>query len=528
MYNVIIADDEATIRERLLGFLAKMSADFKVVGVYENGYDALVSGVPLEPDLIITDIKMPFISGLELIRQAKVDLPLLQAIIVSGYDDFDFAKQAIDLGVIGYLSKPVTYEEIASALQKAKTELDKKLTVDKNIQDLQKKNESVLQIVQDNDLNKLVTLKSLPDNFRERLSADGIVLANRNVLFGVFDSDTEEDSLSFEESELVNYYLSQYIDEELSPYAPFRFSANGKTSIFLSSEKPFDKEGLQQALTRIIAKIHKTCGVSMSVGVSEHGTPEETISYRKLYRHALWTLEYRTVVGTGVVLFYSDLEDTRTSVVGKVDDNEYKNVSYSILYGKKEDAIEAVEKLIDTISSIEYKDSYFLIANNLLDAILKSCTAIDKLYSSYQPHVAIVNRIYGSKSAETTKQYFDELIERVIDINQAQRTSGIDDAYEHIQQYIQSHYSKSTLSLDDVADELGYSVSYISAIFKRNDSSFTKYLTSVRMEQAKLLLANPDNKLVTIANEIGYDDPYYFSHCFKKYFVVSPVEYRKS
>jgi two-component system response regulator YesN len=266
----------------------------------------------------------------------------------------------------------------------------------------------------------------------------------------------------------------------------------------------------------------------MSVGVSEHGTPEETISYRKLYRHALWTLEYRTVVGTGVVLFYSDLEDTRTSVVGKVDDNEYKNVSYSILYGKKEDAIEAVEKLIDTISSIEYKDSYFLIANNLLDAILKSCTAIDKLYSSYQPHVAIVNRIYGSKSAETTKQYFDELIERVIDINQAQRTSGIDDAYEHIQQYIQSHYSKSTLSLDDVADELGYSVSYISAIFKRNDSSFTKYLTSVRMEQAKLLLANPDNKLVTIANEIGYDDPYYFSHCFKKYFGVSPVEYRKS
>jgi two-component system response regulator YesN len=170
MYNVIIADDEATIRDRLLGFLAKMSADFKVVGVYENGYDALVSGVPLEPDLIITDIKMPFISGLELIRQAKVDLPLLQAIIVSGYDDFDFAKQAIDLGVIGYLSKPVTYDEIASALSKAKTELDMKLTVDKNIQDLQSKNESVLKIVQDNDLNKLTTLKALPENFREKTS----------------------------------------------------------------------------------------------------------------------------------------------------------------------------------------------------------------------------------------------------------------------------------------------------------------------------------------------------------------------
>ena len=184
--------------------------------------------------------------------------------------------------------------------------------------------------------------------------------------------------------------------------------------------------------------------------------------------------------------------------------------------------------MIDTISSIEYKDSYFLIANNLLDAILKSCTAIDKLYASYMPHVAIVNRIYGSKSPDTTKQYFNELVDKVIAINQDQRTSGIDEAYEHIRQYIESHYSKSTLSLDDLANELGYSVSYISAIFKRNDSSFTKYLTTVRMEQAKLLLANPENKLVTIANEIGYDDPYYFSHCFKKYFGVSPLEYRKS
>ena len=82
MYNVIIVDDEATVRERLLGFLNRHADEFKVIGTFENGYDAMMGGIPLEPDLIITDIKMPFISGLELIRQAKVDLPLLQAIIV--------------------------------------------------------------------------------------------------------------------------------------------------------------------------------------------------------------------------------------------------------------------------------------------------------------------------------------------------------------------------------------------------------------------------------------------------------------
>ena len=147
MYNVIIVDDESSVRERVTGFLERKKDEYKIIGTYENGYDALLGGVPLEPDLIITDIKMPFINGLELIKRAKQELPLVQTIIISGYDDFDYAKQAIDLGVIGYISKPVTFEEIENALSKAKSELDKKLSVDKNIKDLQAKSESVLKIV---------------------------------------------------------------------------------------------------------------------------------------------------------------------------------------------------------------------------------------------------------------------------------------------------------------------------------------------------------------------------------------------
>ena len=84
-----------------------------------------------------------------------------------------------------------------------------------------------------------------------------------------------------------------------------------------------------------------------------------------------------------------------------------------------------------------------------------------------------------------------------------------------------------TLSLDDLARELGYSLSYISAILKRNNTSFTKYLTDIRMSKAKILLNEENSKLITIANQVGYEDPYYFSHCFKKYFGISPGEFRK-
>jgi len=528
MYSVIIVDDEATVRERLLGFLNKKTDVFKVIGTYENGYDAMIGGIPLEPDLIITDIKMPFITGLELIKQAKQELPLVQAIIVSGYDDFDYAKQAIDLGVVGYISKPVTFDEISDALEKAKTELDKKYSIDKNIKDLQEKNESVLKMVQSDDLNKLVTLKSIPDNFRQKLEADGIQINVPYLLFAIFDSDQEEEEVSFEDSELVNFYLDQYIGEEFSSYSFSIFESGGSKSLLLASKNPFGKEELQARFARVITKIKKTCEVSLSVGISDFGETEEISSYRKLYRHAKWTLEYRTVVGTNVALFYSDLEPSKTNSVGKIDENEFKAVSYAILYGKRDDAVEAVDKMIDTITTIEYKDSYFLIVNNLLDSILKSCVAIDQLYATYLPHVGIVNEVFSAKTSDSAKSSLERLIDRVIEINIAQRTSGVDDAYAHICHYIETNYQKSTLSLDDVADELGYSVSYISAILKRHDTSFTKYLTQVRMEQAKILLADPGSKLVAIANQIGYDDPYYFSHCFKKYFGVSPVEYRKS
>ena len=327
---------------------------------------------------------------------------------------------------------------------------------------------------------------------------------------------------------MVNYYLGQYIGEEFAGYSSTVFKSGNAISVLIGSAALFNKEELQARFARVIAKIKRTCEVSFSAGVSDFGVTPEIASYRKLYRHARWTLEYRTVLGTNVALFYSDLENTKNSIVGKVDENEYKAIAYSILYGKRDDAVEAVNKLIDTISSIEYKDSYFLIVNNLLDSILKSCVAIDQLYSTYLPHVGIVNEIFSAKTADSTKACFTRLIERILAINDAQRTSGVDDACAHIRHYIENNYQKSTLSLDDVANELGYSVSYISAILKRRGTSFTKYLTQVRMEQAKQLLADPSKKLVAIANEIGYDDPYYFSHCFKKYVGVSPVEYRKS
>ncbi len=526
MYKIVIADDESTVRERLLSLLSRVKDDFLVVGSFENGYDALEGIEKLQPDLLITDIKMPYIDGIELIKQARLEFPLLQSIIISGYDSFEFAKQAIDLRVIGYLSKPISFEELKQVIYKAKTEIEKKLNTDENIATLEKQAESNLALLQENDLASLVLMKTISENFRNKLVSDQINLDYEKQFIVVFDTDQEADSLSYEKNELLRVYLSRFIEEEFHDFIKHYDFMDGNQFVSVCCiNENFEKETILDKLNTIIAKVLKVSQISVSVGVSDVMLKDE-VNYRKLYRHALRCLEYRTVVGSNVVLFFEDLEKQSTVKVGKVDENEYKAISYEILYGKKDEAKAKIAKLVTTISKQEYKDSYYFILSNLLDSLFKSCVDLGKIYKDFMPHVDIVQKLYASKTTDSIQQFFSDLVDKITAINEKSRMTGVQSSFEQIKKYIESNYSNSLLSLYDVADELSYSVSYISAILKKNNTSFTKYLTDIRMDKAKALLADENNKLITIASVVGYEDPYYFSHCFKKYYGVSPIEYR--
>ena len=534
MYKVIIVDNEQAVRDRLLKQLDRLKDEFEVIGEYENGYDALVYGMPLCPDLLVTDIKMPYIDGIELIKRAKVDLPLLQAIIISGFDSFDFAKQAIELGVVGYITKPITFDELKSTLLKAKDTLDKKLNVDKDIQSLQKQADNALKYIQDSDLNRLITLKEVPANFKEKLKIDQIDLSYKYVKLGVFDFDDEIDDINFDKVELVGIYLEKFIKEEF--FTMFNsekvdvllFTRANVTNVFLLSDIILENEKLQSVFSTVLAKISKVCRVSISCGFSECGDLEDSnISFRKLYRHAKRTLEYRTVVGKNIILFFEDISSNKTQT-GKVDENEYKNISYEILYGKIDSAIDSIEKILSNVTLESFKDTYYFVLNNLMDSILKSCINLSKLYDEFMPHIDIVEKIFYAKTSNAILDFITQLVYKIDEINKNSRLGKVESAFNQIQNFVKSNYKDKNISLESVADELGFSVSYISAILKKNNTSFTKYLTEIRMEQAKILIAKEDTKLITIASEVGYEDPYYFSHCFKKYFGVSPLEYRKN
>ena len=482
MYKVILVDDETSVRERLLNLVGKLNEDFEIIGVYENGFDALINGVTLNPDLIITDIKMPYIDGITLIQKAKLELPFVQSIIISGFDSFDYAKQAISLGVIGYISKPITFDELKETMEKAKHELDSKLRIDKDLKHLKNTENVALKLIHDSDLCTLLTLKEAPEIFKNKLINDGIDLDYKYLIFGIFDNDTEKENVTFEENENISLYLESYIYDELkdASFKSIVFRNGNSYNIFLLSNEPFNHEDVEARFSRVVIKMKKGTNVSLSLGFSETGSGiNSDTSFRKLYRHASRVLEYRTVVGSNIVLFYDSFQST-----------------------------------------------YYFILSNLIDCLLKSCINLQKLFSEYMSNIEIMKNVMNIKTNDTLLNFINNLVDEIDKINKSSRQKGVENSFNRIKDFIENNYTNSLLSLDDVANELGYSVSYTSAILKKNNTSFTKYLTSVRLEKAKILLANPDNKLLMIANEVGYEDPYYFSHCFKKYTGISPLEYR--
>ena len=159
---------------------------------------------------------------------------------------------------------------------------------------------------------------------------------------------------------------------------------------------------IESKLAFLLASLKRASGLSFSVGVSESASPkEEGFSYRKLFRHTKWALGFRAIMGDELVLFYDDLALQQKNF-GKVDENDFKDISYAVLYGKEEEAKEMVDRLLDNVFSLRFKDSYLLVLNTLLDALLKSCIALDQLYGQYKTHMDLISELYAKKGKEGT------------------------------------------------------------------------------------------------------------------------------
>jgi two-component system, response regulator YesN len=465
MIKIVIADDESDAINRLSSLLKFFNQDFEVVGAFANGYDTLEGVIALQPDLLITDIKMPFIDGIEVIKRAKVEIPLLQSIIITGYDSFDFAKQAIDLGVVGYISKPITKEELGTVLSKAKSSISRQLEIDTNLSALQEKEQTELRMFQQNDLCRILSLKQIPDNLWARLKQDKVDLTKKHLVLAVYDYDQEIDQVDYDKVELVNYYEHQYTQSEFGRcHAFYCFDRSENVVVIVTDDAPINRDELESVFSVIRTKIEKTTGVSVSIACSEIDDDDpRTRNFRKLFRHVIRTLSFRTITGGGEVLFFDDMKKEEVSV-GKVDDHEYDALTYDLLYGRPEEVKERLGSLVERITSVEYADSHSFIVSNIVNSLLKACTSLHDLYIDYINNNEILDTAISAKGADSLLSLFNRLVDEIIKVNEKTRAGGIKSSSEQLRDYLAVHYADSNISLDSVSAALNYSISYISLL----------------------------------------------------------------
>jgi len=518
MYKMIMIDDEIEARNRVENILDFETLGFEVCGLYENALDALdYIELYKDVDLVVTDIKMPFMDGLQLSMLLHEKYPLIKVIIITGFDEFDYAKKALECGVIGYVMKPVTSEDFSEILKKSKSILDEEKTLYNNISELENYKIQSKEYFTASTLDILIK-EPISDYVLESI---GFLDLDFSYKYYLVLTMLLKDKKTLDELEYYETALKKVITETLdNECVSEKFMHKNKFVIILKSNEHFNIRRIDILINEILLKMNKYYSCSLYVGVSKEGEGIESISI--LYHQSNHALMHKNLLEMNSVYYYSTI--SKNKLQPKLEEDFLNNLRFFIRYKSMDRIEEELKRIHDEFIKINNisQRNYLLLDFSI--SLMKCCSNPDQLtelYGDLYDHL---------QSFKISDELFDEILKIIKDIrniNDEALKTGFSSTVNEILLYIQNNYSNPEINLNTLAEEMDLSVSYICAILKKErNETFVKILTDTRMNKAKELLQNKENKIIDIAERVGFFEPYYFSHTFKKATGYSPKEYR--
>lgn len=522
-YRVLLVDDEEDIR---VGISRKMDWEglgLRLVGEAENGQEALELAEQLKPDMVLTDIKMPFMDGLELCRILTVRLPASKFVVFSGFDDFEYAKQAIRMNVSEYILKPINASELADVLLKLKTQLDAERAERRDTETLRQRYEESLPVLRELFYTHLLEGRIRPGQAAERAARLDIDLSGEDWAAALVHMDG-----AGERGELLALSVQQLFEENLDlPGCCAKVFLYGDALALVASfHGAFSVYDFINAINRVCALAKSYLSLTITVGVgSPCAAPGELAGSTAGARSAL---DYRVLVGTGRAIYIGDLEPDRATRIS-FDENDERELTGAVKLGTEEEIRAAVNRLVSRIReaglSLPQCHLYFL---ELTTCLLKLSRGADlESEAVFGPDFDGSMQFTRFSSPEELGGWYAERCFRIRELIGRQRTDSAGRTVEKARDFIGAHYAESDLSVETLCEYLHLSPAYFSTLFKRETGmSFIAYVTEVRMERAAALLRTTEEKTYLIAEHLGYQDPNYFSYVFKRHFGVSPTRYR--
>ena len=519
-YKVFFVEDEAITREGIRDNVDWGASGFEFCGEASDGEMALPLLRTTQPDVLITDIKMPFMDGLQLSKIMRERMPWVKIIILSGHDEFEYAQQAIKLGVTDYLLKPITVQNLQAVLQKLSAKLDEESKEREKLRQLQEQAEENRATLRERLLFKLIVGAVSPTEAVENGQALGLNLIGRHYLVVILKIELDDRTEQYEHDE---YQQIQSVVVRLIEPDPDIFMLKRDWGdlvlIFKGSTQEYLEEGRDFLLDEIRREVEKT-RYKLTVGTG--ATKKRIADICQSFVEALAQIQ-NPAHGDEPGLNQS-LE--RMELL-KVDKSAVENYLYS---GSKEGFDKFFDAYILPLGETALKSN--LIKNYIfVDVVLAIAKLVNDLGGEVDRVIPELNSIEMIMSNIKTIEQLREQVKKVMSVTLAYRDSQPKGQYKDLirqtKAYIDSHYTDPELSLNVVAAQANLSASHFSVVFSQEaGQNFKEYLTEIRINKAKELLRMTALRSADIAYQVGYNDPHYFSSVFKKHTGQSPIEFR--
>ncbi len=519
-YSIVLVDDEEEVKKRIISKIPK-DHGFIVVGDAANGYDAIDLIERLKPDVVITDIRMPFIDGIELSRIIRKNYPKTKIAFISGYDEFSYAKEAIDLDVISYLSKPVTEKEVIQFLDKLRARLDEERLTLFNQDRLDRLYKENMPALIENQFNSLLHLSSITRYDLNRFMIFNIDLLHGKFTVGMIEIDDKADFLAIEQLRifLINILRKKFTD----PHKVYPINS-GHGLIFIIHQQhdiPFD---LETILYDVVLNKKEFSSIKIRIGVSD--TFDDFRMFAQYVSQAKKALAYSSYLNIGTVIYFRDVSNKKR-IDFQLTKHEIDEISYTIKFGTDQE----VDLLFDeheqfTITNKDHllNKQYYVV--NIAHVLIEFSNSIHvDLHEVFE--FDLLEKLISFQSTQEMFVFLKDVVYRLRSMAHSFTYSRANEVLDEAIAFLKANYFDPTINMDMVCDKLGVSVSYVSTLFKKlQNTTFNRYLVKVRMDKAKELLRYSNLKVYEIANQVGYNDVYYFSYSFKRTTGMTPKDYR--
>jgi two-component system, response regulator YesN len=537
MYKLLVVDDEYNIRDGIVNAVPWEICDVVVVGEACNGVEALRKVEETLPDIVITDINMEDMDGLEFTDHLKQKYPHIKVIILSGYDEFDYAKRALQLKVFSYLLKPILPDELIKVMKEVINEIQVEEQVKERIINLESEIKLNREVLLERLLNDLVNGNIYKrSEFEKRLSLVDLHMDKRFYSCLIFDLDGYYDlteAFGIERVQIMLQCIKEIINDIfLKEYGVWSFIDSSGNIICIFGGEPEGNgrnlKNIHANIERLKQAIRNTMKVTITVTIG--GLYRDILDISKSFTEAMKALDFKAVTGKDCIIHIDDVnsisggrfsypKDKENAILSSFNEEDDLKIRFSIEAFFKDIGSRSYMKEHMRISIMEL---FAVIARKFMDLGVD----IHKIYE--RDLVDLYKIIDRFDTVEEVKNWLTNIVIGCVKELRCERFSNIKSVVKKAQEYIEINFTSPYISLNSIADHIYLNPTYFSKLYKKETGeTYLEFLTRLRIEKAKKLLKETNIRTGDIGTAVGYPNSQYFTTLFKKVIGKTPVEYRE-